>query len=584
MALVLVVGFLLWVVMIPVLAETPGGEQINWFKLGMGLFGGLAFFLFGMEQMSDGLKAAAGETLKIVLAKLTKNRFMGAFTGALVTAVLNSSSVTTVLVVGFITAGLMTMSQSIGVIFGANIGSTMTAQIVAFNITQYALVGVIIGFLLLFTGKTDKTRHYGSMIMGLGLIFYGMGVMSEAMNPLRSYEPFLDLMVKMENPILGILVGAVFTALVQSSAATTGIAIVMASEGLMTLPAGIALAFGSNIGTCATAVLAAIGKPRPAVRAAAVHIAFNIAGVLLWVWFIDNLAEFVSTISPSYPELQGKERLAAEVPRELANAHTVFNVANTLIFIWFTTYFARFVQWLIPDVPEDEKEIVRPKYLDDALVDTPSLALQRVRMELGHMGDILKAMFAKVDEAFEKRDRDMFEEATKMDDQVDLLHEHILTYLSRVGKEPLTDKQDREMFLLMSALDTLESLGNLIQVEIVRIGHKVIDDEIAASDAMRVMLSELYDALMEAFESAVRAVKDDDQRAAQQVMAVKGEINHQIQEALRHQAEKLVVEKSRLPVLRVEMEVLDHMRRIYTLCKRLARTVLPKTLSRPEEG
>ena len=236
----LVVGFLLWVVMIPALAETPGGQEIDWFKLGMGLFGGLAFFLFGMEQMSDGLKAAAGETLKIVLAKLTKNRFMGAFTGAVVTAVLNSSSVTTVLVVGFITAGLMSMSQSIGVIFGANIGSTVTAQIVAFNITQYALVGVVIGFLMLFVGKGDKTRHYGSMIMGLGLVFYGMGVMSDAMYPLRSYEPFLDLMAKMENPILGILVGAVFTALVQSSAATTGIAIVMASEGLMTLPAGIA--------------------------------------------------------------------------------------------------------------------------------------------------------------------------------------------------------------------------------------------------------------------------------------------------------------------------------------------------------
>ncbi|MCP4409560.1 MAG: Na/Pi cotransporter family protein, partial [Gammaproteobacteria bacterium] len=468
--------------------------------------------------------------------------------------------------------------------FGANIGSTMTAQIVAFNVTQYALVGVVIGFLMLFTGKGDKARHYGSMIMGLGLIFYGMGVMSDAMNPLRSYEPFLELMVKMENPILGILVGAVFTALVQSSAATTGIAIVMASEGLMSLPAGIALAFGSNIGTCATAVLAAIGKPRAAVRAAGVHIAFNIAGVLLWVFFIDYLAEFVSTISPSYPELQGKERLAAEVPREIANAHTVFNVANTLIFIWFTTYFARFVEWLIPDVPEDEKQIIRPKYLDDMLFETPSLALQRVRMELGHMGEIVKAMFAKVDEAFANRDRDLFEEVTKMDDQIDLLHEHILSYLSRAGKESLTDKQDREMFLLMTALDNMESLGNLIQVELVRIGHKVIDEEIEASEAMQLMLRDLYEALMEAFDSAVRAVKDDDQRAAQQVMAIKGEINHQIQEALRHQAEKLVVEKSRLPVLRVEMEVLDHFRRIYTLCRRLVRTVLPKAVSRPEEA
>jgi phosphate:Na+ symporter len=250
-------SFVLFVLAFPVLAETaPDANAINWLNLAMGLFGGLAMFLFGMEQMSEGLKAAAGETLKDVLARLTKNRFMGALTGAFVTAILNSSSVTTVLVVGFISAGFMSLAQSVGVIMGANVGSTFTAQIVAFNVTQYALIMVAAGFLMLFTGKAENTRHYGSMVMGLGLVFYGMGVMGDAMLPLRSYQPFLDLMVRMENPLLGILVGAIFTGLVQSSAATTGIAIVMASSGLITLPAGIALAFGANLGTCVTAILA----------------------------------------------------------------------------------------------------------------------------------------------------------------------------------------------------------------------------------------------------------------------------------------------------------------------------------------
>ena len=254
--------FFLLVTALPVLAETGhDSEAIDWFTLGMGLFGGLAMFLFGMEQMSDGLKAAAGDSLKEVLARLTKNRFMGALTGAFVTTVLNSSSVTTVLVVGFVSAGFMSLTQSIGVIMGANIGTTITAQIVAFNVTQYALVMIAIGFLMMFTGKAEKTRHYGSIAMGLGMVFYGMGVMGEAMQPLQNYQPFLDLMIRMENPLLGILVGAVFTGLVQSSSATTGIAIVMASSGLITLPAGIALAFGSNIGTCVTAILASLGKP-----------------------------------------------------------------------------------------------------------------------------------------------------------------------------------------------------------------------------------------------------------------------------------------------------------------------------------
>ena len=318
----LIVGLVLVLFTHAAFAEEAVSQDVDWFYLVMALFGGLAMFLYGMEQMSDGLQAAAGDKLKDVLAGLTKNRFLGAITGAFVTAVLNSSSVTTVLVVGFISAGFMTLTQSVGIIMGANIGSTFTAQIVAFNVTQYALLLVALGFFMLFTAKTERIRHYGSMIMGLGLIFYGMGVMGEAMNPMRTYEPFLELMVKMENPLLGILVGAVFTGLVQSSAATTGIAIVMATEGLISLPAGIALSFGANIGTCVTAILAAIGKPAEAVRAAVVHISFNIAGVLLWVMFIPQLAEFIVNISPSAAELTGKEKMAAEVPRQIANAHT----------------------------------------------------------------------------------------------------------------------------------------------------------------------------------------------------------------------------------------------------------------------
>ena len=200
-------------------------QEVDWLQLGMGLFGGLALFLGGLDVLSEGLKKAAGNTLRTVLQKLTVNRFMGAITGAFVTAVLNSSSVTTVLVVGFVTAGVMTLAQSVGVIMGANIGSTMTAQLLAFNLTAYSLIPVAVGFFMTFTSKSDRPKYFGMMIMGLGLVFYGMGLMSEGMKPLRSYEPFLDILASMENPLLGILAGAVFTGLVQSSAATVGIAI-----------------------------------------------------------------------------------------------------------------------------------------------------------------------------------------------------------------------------------------------------------------------------------------------------------------------------------------------------------------------
>jgi phosphate:Na+ symporter len=419
--------------------------------MGMKLLGGLALFLYGMEQMADALKAVAGERMKTILAKLTTNRFMGAGTGAFVTAIIQSSSVTTVLVVGFITAGLMSMSQSIGVIMGANIGTTITAQIVAFKVTKFALLMVAGGFGMLFFSKQEKIKQYGGMLMGLGLVFFGMSVMSDAMSPLRSYQPFLDMMTRMENPFIGILVAAGFTALIQSSSATTGIVIVMATQGFITLEAGIALAFGANVGTCVTAMLASIGKPREAVRAAVVHVLFNVFGVLLWLGVIPYLAEFVAWFSPAHPELSGTDRLAAEAPRQIANAHTVFNIANTFIFIGFTSQFARLVEWLVPDKPVAEVIITEPKYLDEELLETPSLALDRARLEIGHMGDRVKVMLQDIMPAIIKGDRTQLRNIAKVDDEVDILHGHIVTYLGHISQKALTEEQTGTLVNLMAA-------------------------------------------------------------------------------------------------------------------------------------
>ncbi|RLJ19393.1 hypothetical protein DJ031_08660 [bacterium endosymbiont of Escarpia laminata] len=240
-------------------AESGGAiESPDWLQLFLGLFGGLALFLAGLQLLSEGMTKSAGQTLKTVLAKLTTNRLKGALTGAFITGVLNSSTVTTLLVVGFISGGMMTLTQSVGVIMGANIGSTVTAQLLAFDLAAYSLGPVAIGFFMLFTAKQEKVKYYGMMIMGIGLVFYGMGLMSVAMTPLRSYEPFLEILKALENPMAGILAGAAFTAIVQSSAATVGIAIAMASEGLLALPAGITLALGANIGTAATTALMGI--------------------------------------------------------------------------------------------------------------------------------------------------------------------------------------------------------------------------------------------------------------------------------------------------------------------------------------
>ena len=579
----LVVGLLLMLTTFSAFSSVEDviAQSIDWFGLGMGLLGGLAMFLFGMEQLSDGLQAASGDALKDLLAKLTKNRFMGALTGTFVTAVLNSSSVTTVLVVGFISAGFMTLSQSVGVIMGANIGSTFTAQIVAFNVTYYALVLVALGFFMLFFSKQERIRHQGGMIMGLGLIFYGMGVMGDAMEPLRTYDPFLELMIMMEKPALGILVGAIFTGLVQSSAATTGIAIVMATEGLISLPAGIALSFGANIGTCVTALLAAIGKPVEAVRASIVHVIFNIAGVLLWIMFIPQLADFIVEISPSSPELAGKERMAADVPRQIANAHTVFNVANTFIFIWFTTWFARIAEKLVPDRPEEEeKAIVTPRFLDRKILDVPSLALENVRFELGHVGEIVSDMYDMLWLAFQNRDRDLLDEVALMDDKVDILSEQILEYMSGIQQEELTDENSHDARDLMSAVINIESLADVIESELSQICRTMIEQDLQASDISRELLIELAKTVNGSFNSLMKAIRENDENLAAEVIAVKDQIRHQVDEILKNQSKRISVSTSKhLLLLRLELEFVNHLRRMYTLIKRVAKDFLPEEIA-----
>jgi phosphate:Na+ symporter len=564
----------------PAFAAADTGGDINWWNMGMTLFGGLALFLFGMEQMADALKAVAGERMKIILAKLTTNRFMGAATGAFVTAIIQSSSVTTVLVVGFITAGLMSMAQSVGVIMGANIGTTITAQIVAFKVTKYALLMVAAGFGMLFFSKQEKIKQYGGMLMGLGLVFFGMSVMSNGMNPLRSYQPFLDLMTSMENPLIGILIAAAFTGLIQSSSATTGIVIVMATQGFITLEAGIALAFGANIGTCVTAMLAAIGKPREAVRAAVVHVLFNVFGVLLWVGFIPQLSEFVTWLSPLHPELSGTDKLAAEAPRQIANAHTVFNISNTIIFIGFTSQFARLVEKLVPDKPVEELLIARPKYLDEELLETPSLALDRARLEIGHMGGRVKEMLQGIMTAIINGDQIMLKNIAKIDDEVDILHGHIVTYLGRISQNALTEEQTKLLVNLMAASNDLENIGDIIETDLVYLGNEGIETGVSISEETRAMLRKLHDIVSTTAELAIDAVMENDERAAQEVIAMKADIGRLMESAAMHESRRLVADApNRLAAYTLEIDIIEKLKRIYYFAKRMAKAVMPEEVA-----
>ena len=564
---------LLWLAVVPATAMAAEDGSIDWWAMGMQLFGGLAVFLFGMEQMAEALKKVAGNRMKAILGKLTTNRVMGLITGAIVTAVIQSSSVTTVMLVGFVTAGLMSLSQAIGVILGADIGTTITAQIVAFKVTRYALLLVGIGFVLIFTGKSETTKQYGALVMGLGMIFFGMGIMSGGMKPLRSYEPFIAFMQEVSNPVVGILVATLFTALIQSSSATMGVVIAMSLQGLITLEAGIALALGANVGTCATAGLAAIGKPREAVRVAVAHVTFKIAGVLLIVWFIPYFADLIRAISPVHEGLEGFDRLAAETPRQIANAHTVFNVGIALIFLPLAPVFARFCEWVVKDKPMAVPAVIQAKYLDDALLSTVPLAIDRARREIGRMGDLVEEnLEATLPAVISGTEQDLHELAER-DADVDLLHGYIVAYLGKISVRELSDEQSQEVMDLLQVTNHLEQIGDIIETNLVRVGLQRIAEEVVVSKTTQGIIERYYADVHDALSTAIQAIREEDTGAAMRVKKMKKAMSVLAEETARHELERLTADApNRLQTFTREMEIIESLSRVYRLCRKIART------------
>ncbi|MDM8519107.1 Na/Pi cotransporter family protein [Anaerolineales bacterium HSG6] len=550
-------------------------DSIDVMTIVISLLGGLALFLYGMDQMTEALKKVAGGRMKDMLAQLTTNRFKALLVGTFVTAIIQSSSVTTVLVVGFISAGLMTLSQSIGIILGADIGTTITAQIVAFKVTKYALLLIAIGFAMMFLSKRKTHRQYGMMLMGLGMVFFGMNVMSDATKPLRTYQPFIDVMQSMSNPFIGIFIGALFTGVVQSSSATMGIVIVLASQGFITLEAGIALAFGANIGTCITALLASIGKPREAVRAAVLHVIFKFVGVFIWLPFIALLAMVVREISPTAPpDLEGVARLAVETPRQIANAHTIFNVANAFIFIWFTGPLAQFMEWLIPEKQEDDKSARKSVYLEEVLLATPDLALDRARLEINWLGGhTLRMVRVSLPTVF-NGDEDDLQALEKMDDDVDKLHGDILIYLGKLSQENLLKIQADQLYDYIAIANYIENIADIIQNNLVNIGRDRLTRNLVVSDVTQEILIDLHDEVCAMVELSLKSLEQGNQELAREVMAEKKIINKLANKVSNHLAQRLVAdEPNRLATFQLESELIEYLKRMYYFAKRIARLV-----------
>jgi phosphate:Na+ symporter len=403
-----------------------------------------------------------------------------------------------------------------------------------------------------------------------------MATMGSAMSPLRTHEGFVQLLQSLKNPILGMLAGAVFTALVQSSSATIGLAVVMATQGLLSLPAGIAILFGAKIGTGITAILAAMGKPQDAKRAAAVHVLFNVLGAAIWLPFITALAGLAEAVSPVAAHLHGVERLAEEVPRQIANAATIWATANAVIFLPFAALFAKMAIKIIPDRAIEERVIIRPKYLDDELIQVPAMALKRARMELGHMGELAEEMLERVKSALVARD---LSELSLKYDQVVVLREAVLAYLQHVGRGELSDAEADEHARLVAATGDIENLGGAISRELAPLTKTLEEADITPSKETAALLERLLQTIQESAHSALRALIEGDERAARTVLASREAILKLTSELYRQQAARLAQDDpDRLLKHRVQIEMLDRLNRIYGIADHMAISVLPRSV------
>ena len=486
-----------------------------------GLAGGLAMFLFGMNSMSDALQKAAGERMKQILSFLTKNPIMGALAGALVTAVLQSSSATTVMVIGFVSAGLMTLPQGISVIFGANIGTTMTAQLMAFKISDYIYPIIFIGFLVYFIAKSEKAKNIGMVIFSFGLLFEGIEIMGSVMKPLAGSAVFTDLMGRVsEIPALGVLLGAAMTLVVQSSSATIAVLQNFASQpaadgvtSVIGLAGAIPILLGDNIGTTITALLASIGQSKAAKRTAISHSIFNITGSIVFACLIRPFAAFITYISPSGNEVD-------VIARQIANAHTCFNIVCTLIWLPLLPVMVKLVTTIIPGKDKLPQTDCKPKFLDEKLLDQPVAAMYLLSQEIGHCADMASDMLNTAKAALRGKAEDFHNYEVKSN-QVRNLRNDINDYTAKLlSSGVLTESQSEQSAGLLYVSNNIDRMTEYSQ-RVTQTVQQVYQSGRKLSASAEQELNECYDTAHDLFDRAVDSVRYGDADMAQQVLTDK---------------------------------------------------------------
>ncbi len=472
--------------------------------------GGLGLFLFGIQMLATGMQNAAGDRLRRILEVLTNNPIAGFFTGLLMTTLIQSSGATTVMVVGFANAGLINLSQGISVIIGANVGTTVTAQIISFKVQTIALPFIGLGGLIIFFSRRKQYRYLGEAILGAGLLFLGITTMSSGLSPLEKLPLFKSLLVQFGAfPLLGVLGGAVFTAILQSSSAFTGVIIAISMEGMITLDQAMPLILGSNIGTCVIAFIASAGTNLTARRAAVAHLLFNFIGVLLCLAVLTPFTDLVL-------------KTASSVTRQVANAHSIFNVANSILFIVVLPYFTRLVSHIVPG--EEISIEIGPTYLDKRMLATPAAAIGGAKKELLRMAMIASEMIGDVLDIFVRNDLKKVAHVEQMEDLLDGMEKAINVFLAELSQSPLTEVQSKIIGSFMSAANDLERIGDHAN-NIMQLAELKVEDRLPFSEQALEELRQLYEQVDVMLKRAIQAFELESKQLARLVLVEDDQID-----------------------------------------------------------
>jgi len=536
------------------------GAGVSWFEVVVGLVGGVGLFILGMERMSHALQRLAGERLRDLLRTLTPNPYLGAVVGTGLTALVQSSSVTTIMVVGLVQAEVIDLTRAVGVIFGANVGTTVTTQIIAFHVAHYGLLFIGLGVPLLFLARRDTLRQAGAAMVGFGLLLFGMEVMGNAVAPLHSEPRLVGWLASLSNPLAGIGAGVAVTLILQSSAAVTGILIALAGQGIVPLEAAIAIVLGANVGTCLKINLAAAGKSREAVRAAAAHLLFNVIGVVVWAGFLPLFATLLRQITPSVG--------AAAVPHQIANAHTLFNLVNAALLLPLAPLFARGVRRLVPDREEEAR--FETRYLDEEFVESPPQALEAVRHETRRMGWVVDTMFDGLSETLFRADTEAMSEIAAKDDVVDYLERAITDYLRLISSEDLGPREAQEVMVANSVINEIEHIGDVIELDIGHLVHRLRRAGTGFTPKGRKEIAILMETVRGLTARAIDSFVRRGPATAADVIGEKGQVRG-LEEQSRHDhiarlqegvAESLATHALHLDALNCVMRIDHHARRI----------------------